>query len=342
MNRKLLALSLSCLLILCLINFSIAQDENNSLISPSSDTSTSTEMVSTETQAETEIMNENYGVQIRVLQLQKAIKRMILHGEAITSVIKQKGNDTAELDNIIAEMSVLLNESKSINTGASNDEIVQNFVDIKEDAISLRKEFKEKAEVYLDSSDKEALVKELKEIDRTELQEYNDQIKEKIRAFNSERVGKLMDLTGIQIEGLEDKIKNGEINSVQALKQIRNEYKVMSNEEKNQVKNNFKNNVTARDVKNAAVVSKIRQKRAETISTRAENRAQVLAKQGHPVLAARVQARADTFSTRAQNIENVRTAVKERVQSRMNSSASTISPSESSSTNSNANGVENV
>jgi predicted RNase H-related nuclease YkuK (DUF458 family) len=264
------------------------------------------------TEQEVEIMNEHIGAEIRILQLQKNLYRMTLHAQAVIDVIQDKGNDTSVLENILEEMNLLLEEAESLTTDDIN-QTIQAFVDIKEDAIALRKEFKETAALYLTQEDISALIQEFSEIDRTKLQEYNQKIIEKIREFNARRIERLSELLGIGSD-LAERIRNREINSLEALREMKQRLQNMTQEQREQRIQEIRENVTRRSLERADAVSRAMQKRAETISQRAQERADNLSERGREVLAARQQTRADLFSKRTKNIETIRTNIRERIQ----------------------------
>jgi len=269
------------------------------------------EIIDEDTEEEAVIMHEHHGAKVRALQLQKAIDRMILHAEAIVEVLEEKGEDVSVLNNIIEEMRILLEEAQNLNVEDPTENTVKDFVNIKEDAIILRKEFREEAKDVLTEEDREALRMKFSEIDRIELKEYNEKIRAEIREFNVLRLKRLGEVTGLT--DVSEKVKNGEMNSLEALRLMKKEYIDMTVEDRQQIKQNIREKITAEDLKKAAAISKVKEARANAISQRAELRAAKLQEKGYGVLAARAQARSDMYEVRAQNIENIRNAIKNRV-----------------------------
>jgi len=97
-----------------------------------------------QTDNQTAAFSLGIGAKVRLLQLENSIDRNIMQGEAVLSAIKERNAsaDTSEPEALLAEMKVLRDEVASV-TPAAGDEAARQFVELKEDAIELTKEFRE-------------------------------------------------------------------------------------------------------------------------------------------------------------------------------------------------------
>ena len=101
---------------------------------------------------ELKVMCEPYGAQVRMLQLQKQIQANLLKGEKILDLL-ESGNYTLNntnlsnkidgLEDILDKMEVLIEEIQDTNfTNKTQEQLAADFVDIKEEATDLTKEFR--------------------------------------------------------------------------------------------------------------------------------------------------------------------------------------------------------
>ena len=161
-------------------------------------------------------MEDKTGKEIRLMQLEKAITRNIVAGKVAIEKVKANDIDASELEVILTELEALRLEVKSINP--EEEGAVETFVNIKNEAMELSKEFKEIAADLLAQDDITAIENEVN--DNPELQEYKLRIKEKIQLKNKESVQKTFDSIGIKNEVLLAKIKNGGVTLAEVKNQI--------------------------------------------------------------------------------------------------------------------------
>jgi len=175
---------------------------------------TGEEIVSTATEAEVVAMELGPGAQVRLLQLQKAILRNILRGEKVIEFIQglDANADVSELQEILAELEVLKDEVAAFVPQGDNEETVKAFVDFKNDAISLSKQFRDASKELIGEADKTALIESFKEIDRTELDALKEQILALIKEYNAQRVEKVFSKLEKKKPEFVEKIRNGEMN----------------------------------------------------------------------------------------------------------------------------------
>lgn len=222
-KRKSVACYLALLLLVSLVatGCALAEDTNTEEQNPE----TGQPIVDQNTQKEMLAMSNGIGAKVRLLQLEKSVLKSILRGSAVISYIEKNypEEDTGELKEIIAEMRVLKEEiaEEAKNVKDSNEEIVKTFVDLKNDAISLTKQFRENGREILKDKNKQGLAEEFKNIDWNEYKELHNQIVSLIREYNAKRVEEVLDKLPDKAKELSQKLKNGEISAEEAIKELR-------------------------------------------------------------------------------------------------------------------------
>ena len=199
---------------------------------------------SNETEDEIEVMEHTRGAEMRLLQLEKAIKRRVLWGNAVIDRLQEKNINTTELEGIISDLDGLTDdveaEIDALGTKSKN-ETVRGFIRIKMEAKNLTKEFRQTARPLLNASDNSALRVKFSELDRDELDELKNRIRERHREFNSERLGDLIDKLGIDGDEIVQKYENGEITLDEALKMVKEEFKGEVEEERERIRERLMN-----------------------------------------------------------------------------------------------------
>ena len=197
-----------------------------------------------ETEDEIEVMEHTRGAEMRLLQLEKAIKRRVLWGNAVIDRLQEKNISTTELEGILSELDGLTDdveaEIDALGTKSRN-ETVREFIRIKMEAKNLTKEFRQTARTLLNASDNSALRMRFSELDRDELEELKNRIRERHREFNSERLADLIEKLGIDGDEIVQKYENGEITLEEALKMVKEEFRNKVDEEKARVRERLRN-----------------------------------------------------------------------------------------------------
>jgi len=185
------------------------EDESEDGVNPE----TGEAIVDAATSREVAAMELGIGAKIRLLQLEKSILKNILHGEVVIEFINEnfEGEDTNELVGLLEELRVLKDEVANTDSEGEKEEIVKQFVDLKNDAIALSKGFREATHEILEGIDKQGIQDKFKEIDMTELQELMDEIRELIREFNAQRVERTFQNLGVKGLELANRVRNSEI-----------------------------------------------------------------------------------------------------------------------------------
>jgi len=260
--KKIMSILLVLMMVLSFAPMALAEDEET--VEPV--------LVSEETEDETEVeveaMSTLTGAEMRLLQLERAIERNMVRGNA---VIEEAGDaDTSELEGIMAELEALNAEVQAVDPAA--EDAVQQFVDLKADAIGLSKQFRDGARESLGPG-KSAQVKEkIKNKENARVKELAGKINQKKQMFNSERVQAMFEKLGIENEELVGQIKEGEAALKQAQDQIRDRIKEMTPEEKKEAFSGLKEAGVKRAVAAKVKMDKIKAKSLDREQERLQNR----------------------------------------------------------------------
>lgn len=181
------------------------EDDTNNMGNESSDESS----FENETQDEIEIMKNQLGARIRLLQLEKAILINILKGNTIIQVLKELEVNTTELEEIIAELQDVLEKVKAADPTAN--ESVQIFVQLKNESRILTKQFRDTVRLLLDEDTINMIKEQLRKMDTDTIQEYTMRIRNLVRQFNRNRLQWLFGLLGEVNNSFLEEYLNGDI-----------------------------------------------------------------------------------------------------------------------------------
>ena len=218
-------------------------------------------------------MDSMHGATVRLLQLEKAIARNIAHGKKVIELLGNSTN-TTDLAVIVAEMETLREEVKNADPAAAD--AVQRFVDLKHDAIDLAKQFRDKARGLLTEEQK----KQVKEERNAEVEEMNSRIKERLRAFNSERMRNLLKASGLEDEALLAQIKSGEVTAKEVLELMKDKIKAMDKQHRRDLQRSLKESKIKRAVMAKAMAEKARVNAMERKEGRLQERLHKLEQKG--------------------------------------------------------------
>ena len=191
------------------------------------------EDVDNETLKEIEIMNNSLGAEIRILQLQKAIIKNLLKGEMAVDVLEGLDYNTTSLEAILIEMNNTLQEVKALNT-SSNDS-VQQFVELKSQAINLTKQFREAIKDLLDGEKLKEIRERIREMMSDELENCSKMIRNKIKQFNKNQLHKLYGIIGDVNNSFIEEYLNGNVSLAELKIQISKTINQMNRERKYEI-----------------------------------------------------------------------------------------------------------
>jgi hypothetical protein len=150
----------------------------------------------------TNFTNTN-GAEVRMLQLEKAMEKHIIVGEATLPYLDENATS------VLAEYKALKEEVSAYDVeGKEKEVLVKDFLAFKEKALDLVKEFKAYTK-DLSSEEKQAIKDVIKEADTTELDKLDAEIKEHKHKYNYAVASKLFAELGIDNQELLAEIAAG-------------------------------------------------------------------------------------------------------------------------------------
>ena len=198
------------------------------------------EDVESSKQEETEIMGDQIGASIRLLQLEKAITKNIIKGEEVISFLKELEYNTSVLEAIIAELELVKEEVLAADPNSTD--AVQIFTDLKNDSIELTKEFRDTLRDMLDDETIEGLRERVREMVCERVQNLSDMIRNRIRQYNRNRLCNIYGLFGENNCSLLDNYQNGTATMEQIRYELNNMISAMTDVEKYQIYSELKEN----------------------------------------------------------------------------------------------------
>ena len=188
-------------------------------------------------QKDIQIMNDPLGAQIRLLQLENAIDIHIAIGNKVIQKAQELNKNITGLEAILQQMQDLKTEVQQADPNSPN--ATQEFVDLKENAISLTQQFRETARSLFTPDELQQLRQEQKQI-RQERRQQAKEIREKIREYNQEKLKEMETQLGINIQNIITQMQQGNITTEQAKQMIRQEVLKLPREKQLNIYKNIK------------------------------------------------------------------------------------------------------
>jgi hypothetical protein len=191
-------------------------------------------------EAELKAMETNTGAEVRFIQLERSIHFNEIRAERVVEFIAQKEEvDTEVLSSLVLELSVLRSEISNLDLSVlSRQEIAKVYVDYRQAANSISKEFREEASNYLTGSERSELASSSSVMqDRERLQEYNQMIALKIREHNAKRFEeRATEFVNSEVrQEAVQRIRQGELNAAEARRLLAQQLQERSEEERRRV-----------------------------------------------------------------------------------------------------------
>ncbi|MCX6802174.1 MAG: hypothetical protein NT067_03595 [Candidatus Diapherotrites archaeon] len=178
-----------------------------------------------ETSLEIESMGSGIGAQVRLLQLEKSILKRVIAGEQAIEWIKanRPATDVNNLEAILAELKTVKDEVKaeydSVKANGVDGNTVKAFVDLKNDARSLVKQFRDAGKDIVVEQGYKEFMKALE--GDAEVAALTSEIKEAAQEFNAQRLEEFFSKLEESQAGLIAKVRSGEITLKEAKDQIK-------------------------------------------------------------------------------------------------------------------------
>lgn len=279
---------------------------------------TGMDVITNETKNEIRTMFVPEGIRLRFLQLERAMNKNILVGWDLISII-QEFNSTAnitELEALIKELNLTLQQLESFGPEGMNvSEVVQFYVGIKNDAVSLTNQFRQMARNYLAGyPDLQDLKNRLLAQDRTEIARITQRIMQERREFNAVSVRRFVNRMGVSSEDLVSSIRDGELSADQVKQRIRSNFASLNVTQKIRVIQN----VTAERIERSSNVSvrvlEARNNFFNKTKERLNNRLEIANQSVDGNLTSVVRNR---IESRIQNVDNLQQSVNVRITNRI-------------------------
>lgn len=287
----------------------VAYNETDNYNSTTEDNTTDYEE---ETSEEVEVMTSNYGSEMRLLQLQYSIEKQILNAKSIIGMINEENPDadTSELSAIVDSMNSLLEDVKAESENISDDS-VEVFVDYKQEAIDLTKQFRDLSRELVTPEIAAKIRHRVKNEIRHEIKGLKERISRLRGKVNSERVKNFLGKDFAETHPkLFKQIENGEITPKEAKKELKESLKELAKDKKSDLIRRVKEEKAKAKVRTTARVSKILENQANRLSDRFQERSQKLAEEGKGKAAKFLEKQSERLKDRAEKISERRKEVK--------------------------------
>ena len=223
-----------------------------------------------------------------MLQLQRQILIHVLRAEVVVDSLKTLGKNTTELESIVEELKLLREDAKIIPS--TKEEAVQKFIDIKTEAKSLVRQFREGARALTTESERSEIRINFKNIrDSAELTALNGQIINALRNLHKIRVENVLSSLGFEDEELIAKILSGEIGGGEIKIKLREYYDSLSEEEREAVKDRLREIRIEMRADRIKVIRENIDGRKERLEIRLDERISKLEREGHKIASERLK-----------------------------------------------------
>ena len=142
-------------------------------------------------------------------------------------------------------MKLLADEAHSRAIGPFENRTVESYISIKKEAKDLIKEFRELAKESLTGRERSVLRMKFSLEEKVKLREIDEQLKKDIRELNAARIANLSNAMNMEND-LDDKIRDGNLSVKDAMKELREEYRNKTKEEKEGIKEKLKDSIEER------------------------------------------------------------------------------------------------
>ncbi len=230
--------------------------------------------VSNTTLIEVESMSLRHGAKTRLLQLEKAIERNILLGNATISAIMQvnESANVTELEAIIAELQELKIQVEQVNPEGNGSETARQFVELKNDAIELTKQFRAKARMLVGKEEASDIRLKIKVKSNSEMKELNERIRIEARESNAERLKKIFEAIKVRNDALEDRVRSGNATVSDVIRELQIQLNDLKREQKESAFEEMKEDIFKRQILRQAAVQNAQTNFSERKIERIEQR----------------------------------------------------------------------
>jgi len=244
------------------------EDNNVSLDNNINITTTDATLLTTSVEKEVEnitdldILSDNYGAQVRLLQLKKRVEIQIDGASTLISELENENNltiDIERLNEIVDEFGVILNEIDNFNMEQDAEILAEEYVSLKTEAIELTKEFREIVGKAFNENKKTEIRNRIRKRRQELLAKKNQKIEEFKKKFNARIAERKLKRLGINNPELIKKIKNGEMDKFMITKELKNKFNSLSPKEKKLAIQKMKEAKKKAEIHNRESIKKLRE-----------------------------------------------------------------------------------
>jgi len=278
------------LVLVAMMPIALADDSNN--------------IVDANTANEIKAMNTIYGAEVRLLQLEKSITRNVLVGAKVVEIIETNHpeTDVTEAQNLLNQLEVVLDDVKNFDLNQDKNTLVTNFVAMKKEATDIAQQFREITAPMLTEEDKQQAKDSIKEMDKVELNNINQAIREAIRSANANRVEWLLSTMGVSNPQLVQSITDGNATKEQVKEAVKGAFNDLNAEEKKIAGAKVKEQVTKRITAEKYAIQVARENGWKVVLEKEANKLQRLGDWMHNK---GIDANANGYEQRAKRMEQI-------------------------------------
>jgi hypothetical protein len=196
---------------------------------------TGDETVPQETREQAKLMVTSHGAKVRMMQLQYSLEEQVRTAEKVIERAKEMNAsfDSTELEIILEELKEVRGQAATADYGKPTEEVVQDFVDLKHDAVQLSQQFRSTVQSRLTEQERNQLRDGLKDGLDAELAQVRERLKAAVREHNSERIRSAIQAMKSSDSGnLAQAAMNGDLDRDQLMERVRDKVKEMTSSQK--------------------------------------------------------------------------------------------------------------
>ena len=208
--------------------------------------------------SEIQIMNTSTGAEVRLLQLEKSITRNALVGAKVIEVIQSNHPefDLTDAEAKLTDLEILLDDVKNYNIELNAETLVEDFVAMKKEAITIAQDFKSITGQVLTAQDKQEIHDAVSNLDTNQLAPIGEAIRATIRMHNAEKISGLFGAMDMNKDVLIKQIRNGEMTKAQVMTSLKEAFNGVKEDQKQLVGAKIREQTVKRIVAQNALIQK--------------------------------------------------------------------------------------
>lgn len=219
-------------------------------------------------------MYNEQGAEVKLLQLEESLMENIESGETVVAEVLEDNPEAnvSDLQSIIAELEILKEDvSALLDEDLNETEAAEEFVIVKQEAISLSRDFRAAAREMIPEEEQEKVRERARNASSEELEQMREQVRERINEHNAGQVQKFLQRMGKENNTLVENVRNGQMNTGEAISSVAKQYRGLGQEKRTEALAKVRENNVKAQVHKDAVEERTKDM-AERIQERRENR----------------------------------------------------------------------